>query len=194
MPVDKRSPYSLRLHFDNLSSTYKSPTSQITTQFDMTTRQPSSLTAQLEQLLKDLQLPAISASSSSTSILNTAELDLVGSALSQIEDSDVKSSDSGRNRSLAYLVLAQTVQSRSESDAPVSSSPIATHIKSQFEETDPETLIRALSILSAVFQVDASYGSRVLQYEGIVQGLVDVIELEELFVSHTGGPLSLIHI
>ena len=190
MPVDKRSPYSLRLHFDNLSSTYKSPTSQITTQFDMTTGQPSRLTAQLEQLLKDLQLPAISASSSSTSILNTGELDLIGSALSQIEDSDVDNSDSGRNRSLAYLVLAQTVQSRSESDAPVSSSPIATHIKSQFEETDPETLIRALSILSAVFQVDASYGSRVLQYEGIVQGLVDVIELEELSVSHTGGPTS----
>jgi hypothetical protein len=54
--------------------------------------QPDILTAQLEQLLKDLQLPAISASSSSTSTLNTAELDLVGSALSQTEDSDAKSS------------------------------------------------------------------------------------------------------
>jgi hypothetical protein len=157
------------------------------TRIDRTMGQPDILTAQLEQLLKDLQLPAISASSSSTSTLNTAELDLVGSALSQTEDSDAKSSNYGRNRSLAYLVLAQSIQSRSDLDAPVSSSSIATHIKSQFEETDPEPLIRALCLLSAVFQVDTAYGSRILQYEGIVQGLVDVIELEELSMGQAGG-------
>ena len=156
----------------------------------MATEEADTLAAQLEQLLKDLQVPAIPASSSSTSTLNTTELDLIGTALCQAEDGDVKSSNFGRNRSLAYLVLAQSIQSRPETDTPVSLSSIATYIKSQFEETDPEPLIRALSLLSAVFQVDAVYGSGVLQYEGIVQGLEDVIELEDLSVSQTGGATS----
>jgi hypothetical protein len=138
----------------------------------------------LEQLLKDLDLPTVSSTaSSSSSTITSTELDLVSSSLIAGDDGDTPSSKSKRARSLAFLVLARLLQPK-EGSAGDSSSPniasIGSYIKTQLEETDLEPLIRSLATLSAVFQIDPTAGAQILQTDGVAQGLADAIELEGL--------------
>jgi hypothetical protein len=141
---------------------------------------------QLEQLLKDLELPTVS-SNSTSSTLNHADLDLISSALSNTSDNDQALSKSGRARSLAYLVLAKLLQTKPGTESDVYISSVSTYLRSNLDETDLGVLHRALSLFSAIFQIEPSAGQQIIQSDGTVELVAGVLELEALALRRTAN-------
>lgn len=135
--------------------------------------------AQLTAILRDL-------SSSSTTTLSKAQVALLACVLSPLYSGRRKGA-SERSRALAFLVLSRisTFQHQAASDSAI---VLSGYIVSALQETSIPQLLKALSLLDAIVQVDGSpsqgdaaagsIAKRVLEADGLVESIVDVLDTQ----------------
>lgn len=143
----------------------------------------------LEKILQDLEIPQVSSSGVSAPSLTSTELELVATSLVDhspgTKQDPSASGNQQRTRSLAFLVLAKVLNSNDSSSLNITG--ITTYLRTLFGESDHEPLIKALSLLSAIFQVEASVGFKVIQQDGIVDAVGDVMDLSQISTAKQGS-------
>ncbi|GHJ86776.1 hypothetical protein NliqN6_3178 [Naganishia liquefaciens] len=123
-----------------------------------------------------------SVSASSPPSLGDGHLQLIARALSPL-NRDVSSE---RLRALAFLVLSRLVTD--QQDVARSATVISAYILAQLQETSIPRLLRGISLLDALLQVDSAaedresggggVSKRVLEADGMIESLVDVLDVQ----------------
>jgi hypothetical protein len=143
-----------------------------------------SLESQLERLLRDLELPSVS-STTSRSGLTLEDLKLVTEGLvdGSVKGSPANKDSRDRSRALAFIVLARTL-----AVPGIDQASIIDYVSQNLDDDSLDGCYRSLSLLGAVFQVDATWASSILQSSGIVDAVKRVMESQRTGFPGSGKP------